>query len=29
VVHPADRAPEPQYRPSPALADFIRCRDLM
>lgn len=28
VVHPKDRAPEPQYRPSPALADFIRCRDL-
>jgi Domain of unknown function (DUF222) len=28
VVHPKDSAPEPQYRPSAALADFIRCRDL-
>ena len=28
VVHPRDSAPEPRYRPSAALADFIRCRDL-
>jgi hypothetical protein len=28
VVHPKDCAPEPRYRPSGALADFIRCRDL-
>jgi hypothetical protein len=28
VVHPKDCAPEPRYRPSAALADFIRCRDL-
>jgi hypothetical protein len=28
VVHPKDAAPEPRYRPSTALADFIRCRDL-
>jgi hypothetical protein len=28
VVHPKDCPPEPQYRPSTALADFIRCRDL-
>jgi Domain of unknown function (DUF222) len=28
VVHPKDSAPEPRYRPSAALADFIRCRDL-
>lgn len=28
VVHPKDAAPEPRYRPSAALADFIRCRDL-
>jgi hypothetical protein len=28
VVHPKDSAPEPHYRPSAALADFIRCRDL-
>lgn len=28
VVHPKDRPPEPQYRPSAALADFIRCRDV-
>lgn len=27
VVHPGDSPPEPQYRPSAALADFIRCRD--
>jgi hypothetical protein len=28
VVHPKDCPPEPRYRPSAALADFIRCRDL-
>jgi Domain of unknown function (DUF222) len=28
VVHPKDTGPEPHYRPSAALADFIRCRDL-
>lgn len=28
VVHPGESPPEPRYRPSAALADFIRCRDL-
>lgn len=28
VRHPGDAPPEPGYRPSAALADFIRCRDL-
>jgi len=28
LVHPGDAAPEPGYRPSKALADFVRCRDL-
>lgn len=28
VLHPGDSPPEPRYRPSAALADFIRCRDL-
>lgn len=28
VRHPQDAAPESGYRPSAALADFIRCRDL-
>jgi Polyketide cyclase / dehydrase and lipid transport/Domain of unknown function (DUF222) len=28
LVHPADAPPEPRYVPSPALADFVRCRDL-
>ncbi len=28
VAHPKNSAPEPRYRPSAALADFIRCRDL-
>jgi Domain of unknown function (DUF222) len=28
LVHPADAAPEHGYTPSPALADFVRCRDL-
>jgi hypothetical protein len=28
VIHPGDGPPEPRYRPSAALADFISCRDL-
>ena len=28
LVHPKDSPPEPRYRPSAALADFVRCRDL-
>ncbi|MDY6996935.1 MAG: HNH endonuclease signature motif containing protein [Actinomycetota bacterium] len=28
LIHPLDRAPEPGYTPSRALADFVRCRDL-
>jgi hypothetical protein len=28
VAHPGDSAPEPRYRPSAGLADFVRCRDL-
>lgn len=28
LIHPGDALPEPGYRPSRALADFIRCRDL-
>ncbi len=28
LVHPADAPPEPNYVPSKALADFVRCRDL-
>jgi Domain of unknown function (DUF222) len=28
LVHPGQSPPEPRYRPSPALADFVRCRDL-
>ena len=28
VIHPKDCPPEPGYRPSAALADFVRCRDL-
>jgi hypothetical protein len=28
IVHPGDAPPEAQYRPSRALADFVRCRDL-
>ncbi|WP_204808637.1 HNH endonuclease signature motif containing protein [Mycobacterium riyadhense] len=28
LIHPGDAAPEPHYRPSRALADFVRCRDL-
>ena len=28
LVHPGYAAPEPHYHPSPALADFVRARDL-
>jgi hypothetical protein len=28
IGHPGDAPPEPHYRPSRALADFVRCRDL-
>jgi hypothetical protein len=28
IRHPGDAPPESHYRPSPALADFVRCRDL-
>lgn len=28
VIHPGDSPPEPRYRPSVKLADFVRCRDL-
>jgi hypothetical protein len=28
LVHPGDVSPEPGYRPSTALAEFVRCRDL-
>nr|WP_238305995.1 MULTISPECIES: HNH endonuclease signature motif containing protein [Mycobacterium] len=28
LIHPGYRPPEPGYRPSAALADFVRCRDL-
>jgi hypothetical protein len=28
IRHPGDAPPEPQYRPSRQLADFVRCRDL-
>ncbi|MCV7135594.1 DUF222 domain-containing protein, partial [Mycobacterium hodleri] len=28
VVHPGHAPPEPRYRPSRKLADFVRCRDL-
>ena len=28
LIHPLDAAAEPQYRPSAALADFVRARDL-
>jgi hypothetical protein len=28
LVHPGDSPPEPRYRPSQALADFVRCRDM-
>ncbi|BBZ73565.1 hypothetical protein MPRS_46580 [Mycobacterium paraseoulense] len=28
LIHPGHAPPEPGYLPSPALADFVRCRDL-
>ncbi|TQR87264.1 DUF222 domain-containing protein [Mycobacterium hodleri] len=28
IVHPSQAPPEPRYRPSKKLADFIRCRDM-
>ncbi|WP_157546044.1 HNH endonuclease signature motif containing protein [Mycobacterium sp. IS-1742] len=28
LEHPGDAPPEPRYRPSAALQDFVRCRDL-
>src|SRR6202035_2932459 len=28
LIHPGDAPPETGYVPSPALADFVRCRDL-
>ncbi|WP_131810939.1 HNH endonuclease signature motif containing protein, partial [Mycolicibacterium monacense] len=28
IQHPGNAAPEPHYRPSAALQDFVRCRDL-
>lgn len=28
VTHPGDSPPEPRYRPSSKLADYVRCRDL-
>jgi hypothetical protein len=28
LIHPGDAPPEPRYRPSRGLADFVRCRDL-
>ena len=28
LIHPGDSAPEPRYRRSMALADFVRCRDV-
>ena len=28
IRHPGDAPPEPHYRPSRELADFVRCRDL-
>jgi Domain of unknown function (DUF222) len=28
LLHPGQSPSEPRYRPSPALADFVRCRDL-
>lgn len=27
LIHPGQAPPEPQYRPSKALAEFVRCRD--
>jgi hypothetical protein len=28
LIHPGEGGPEPRYRPSATLADFVRCRDL-
>ncbi|ORA07548.1 hypothetical protein BST16_28080, partial [Mycobacterium asiaticum DSM 44297] len=28
LIHPGDSPPEPHYRPSQALADFVRARDM-
>jgi hypothetical protein len=28
LIHPGQAPPEPRYRPSTALAEFVRCRDL-
>jgi len=28
IVHPGQAPPEPRYRPSTKLADFVRCRDM-
>jgi hypothetical protein len=28
LIHPGQAPPEPRYRPSRALAEFVRCRDL-
>ena len=28
LIHPGDTPPEPNYTPSKALVDFVRCRDL-
>jgi hypothetical protein len=28
IVHPGQAPPEPRYRPSKKLADFVRCRDM-
>lgn len=28
LTHPGDAAPEPRYRPSAALSEFVKCRDL-
>ncbi|WP_155770140.1 HNH endonuclease signature motif containing protein, partial [Mycobacterium asiaticum] len=28
LIHPGDAAPEPRYRPSTALTEFVKCRDL-
>jgi hypothetical protein len=29
LIHPGQAPPEPRYRPSKKLAEFVRCRDLM
>ncbi|BBZ06108.1 hypothetical protein MDOR_02770 [Mycolicibacterium doricum] len=28
ITHPGDAPPEPRYRPSRALREFVRCRDV-